>query len=100
MASIFFEEGLCQGYNFRCNRVCPRIAKAEFFGSFFGGEFCWRFNGSAKWIARLARMFPVGVVDTPELPARSFRSARAHDGSSPQTTLLKMHQLHNVRSES
>ena len=84
MASIFFEEGLCQGYNFRCNRVCPRMLKAKFRGSLFGGEFRWRFNSGAKWIAQFARMFPVDVVDTPELQARPFCSARAHDGSSAQ----------------
>src|SRR5437773_5549449 len=69
MAWILFEDGLCQGYNFRCNRVCPRIAKTEFRGSFFGGDFRWRFDGGAKWITQLAGVFPVGVINAPELTA-------------------------------
>ena len=78
MAWILFEDALCQDYNFRCNRVCPRIAKTEFRGSFFGGDFRWRFDGGAKWITQLARIFPVSVVNTPELTARLRSHGRAH----------------------
>lgn len=50
MTWMLFEDGPCERDNFRCNRVCPRIAKTEFCGGFFSGTFCWRFNGGAQWV--------------------------------------------------
>ena len=100
MASIFFEEGLCQGYNFRRNRVCPRIAKAKFHGSFLGGEFRWRFDSGAKWIAQLARMFAVGVVDAPELVARLQSRGRAHGRISSKSEEAMVYQAHKDRAQS
>ena len=94
------ENGLRQDYNLRCNRVCPRIAKTKFRGSFFGGEFCCSFNGGAKWITHHERVFPVGVVDAPELLARLRSHGRAHAGSSPQAGFVKMCQLHKMRGQS
>ena len=81
---MLFEDEPCQPHNFRCNRVGPRIAKTEFRGSFFGGDFRWRFDGGAKWIAQLAGVFSVSVVDAPQLFklfARLQSRGRAHAGS-------------------
>ena len=75
---MFFEDDPCQPDNFRCNRVCPRIAKAEFRGGFFSRDFRWRFNGRAKWITQLAGVFPVGVVNAPELIIRLRSHGCAH----------------------
>jgi hypothetical protein len=100
MAWILFKDGLSQGYNFRCNRVRPRIAKAKFRSGFFGGEFCGRFNGGAKWITQLASIFPVGVVDAPQLAARLRSHVRAHAGSSPQVEFAKMYLIHKMRGQS
>ena len=47
----------------------PRITKAKSSGSFLGGEFVGCFNDCAKWITQLAGIFPVGVVNAPELLA-------------------------------
>ena len=97
MARIFFEDEPCQSDNFRCNRVCPRIAKAEVGRRFFSGDLRWRFDGRAKWITQLARMFPVGVVNAPELTARLRSHGCAHARSSPQAAFPKMYQLHKMR---
>ena len=78
MARMFFEDEPCQPDNFRCNRVCPRIAKAEFGRRFFSGEFRRRFDGGPKWITQLAGVFPVGVVNAPELTARLRSHSCAH----------------------
>ncbi len=96
MAGILFEDGLCQRYNFRCDRVCPRVAKAEFGRSFFSREFRWRFNGGAKWITQLARIFPVGVINSPKLIAWLRSHGRAHAHSSAQAAFAKMYQLHKM----
>jgi hypothetical protein len=50
MAQMFFENEICQPDYFRRNRMCPRIAKAEFCRRFLSGDFRWRFNGRAQWI--------------------------------------------------
>ena len=78
MAQMFFEDEMCQPDYFRRNWVCPRIAKAEFGRRFFSGDFRWRFNGRAKWITQLASVFPVGVVNAPQLVARLQSRSRAH----------------------
>ena len=78
MAQMFFEDEMCQPDYFRRNRVCPRIAKAEFGRRFFSGDFRWRFNGRAKWITQLAGVFPVGVVNAPQLTARLWSHGCAH----------------------
>ena len=78
MAQMFFEDEMCQPDYFRRNRVCPRIAKAEFGRRFFSGDFRWRFNGRAKWITQLASVFPVGVVNAPQLLARLRSHGCAH----------------------
>ena len=47
----------------------PRITKAKLRGGFLGDEFVGRFNDRAKWITQLASIFPVCVVNAPELLA-------------------------------
>ena len=100
MARMFFEDEPCQPDNFRCNRVCPRIAKAEFGRRFFSGDLRWRFDGRAKWITQLAGVFPVGVVNAPELFAGPQSRTRFHGDRSPQVVLVKMYQLHKMRGQS
>ena len=100
MAQMFFEDELRQPDNFRRNRVCPRIAKAEFGRRFFSGDFRWRFNGRTKWITQLASVFPVSVVNAPELVAGLRSRARSHGSSSPQAEFAKMYQLHKMRGQS
>jgi hypothetical protein len=78
LSRIPFEDDLRQPDNFRCNRVCPRITEAELRSSFFSGDFCWCFNGGAQWITQLAGVFPIGVVDAPQLLARIRSHGCAH----------------------
>src|SRR6478736_241212 len=99
VAWVFFEDGARQGCNFHGNRVCPRIAEAEFRSSFFGGEFRWRFNGGARWITQLTGAFPVGMVDAPKFLARLRSHGRTHVGSSPQAGFAKMYQRHKMREQ-
>ena len=47
----------------------PRITKAKLRGGFLGDEFVGCFNDRAKWITQLPGVFPVGVVNAPELLA-------------------------------
>ena len=78
----------------------PRIAKAKSRGSFLGDEFVGRFDNRAKWITQLAGVFPVGVVDAPQLLAGLQSRARFHGSSSPQAVFAKMYQLHKMRGQS
>ena len=78
----------------------PRIAKAKSRGSLLGDEFVGRFDNRAKWITQLAGMFPVGVVDAPQLLAGLQSRARSHGSSSPQGVFAKMYQLHKMRGQS
>lgn len=78
----------------------PGITKAKSRGGFLGNEFVGRFNDRAKWITQLAGVFPVGVVNTPELAARLRSHVRAHAGSSPQVEFAKMYLIHKMRGQS
>jgi hypothetical protein len=82
--------------------MCPRIAEAKSHCSFFGGEFCWRFDYGAQWIAYLTGVFAVGVVDAPELIPwfRGLSRGCAHGCSSAQPEFAKMYQLHKMRGQS
>jgi acyl-CoA hydrolase len=51
-------------------------------GFLLGGELGGRFNHGAKWITHHAGIFPVGVVNAPQLIARLQSRVRAHGGSS------------------
>ena len=75
----------------------PRITKTKSSGSLLGGEFVGCFNDCAKWITQLAGIFPVGVVNAPELLAGLQSHNRFHGDSSPQAVLVKMYQLHKMR---
>ena len=78
----------------------PRITKAKLRGGFLGDEFIGRFDDRAKWITQLAGIFPVGVVDAPQLTARPRSHVRAHARSSPQVAFAKMYLIHKMRGQS
>lgn len=78
----------------------PRIIKAKSRGSFLGDEFVGCFDNRAMWVAHLAGIFPVGVVNVPELLAGLQSRARFHGDSSPKTKRAKMYQLHKMRGQS
>ena len=78
----------------------PRITKPKSRGGFLGDEFAWRFNDRAKWITQLAGVFPVSVVNAPQLIARLLSRARFHGDSSPEIKCEKMYQLHMIRGQS
>ena len=73
-----FVKPLCVPHLLRSDWMRPRITKAKLRGGFLGDEFVGRFDNRAKWITQLARMFPVGVVNTPELTARLRSHGCAH----------------------
>jgi len=78
----------------------PRITKAKSSGVFLGNKFVGRFDDRAKGVTQLAGVFPVGVVDAPQLIARLLSRARFHGDSSPETKRAKMYQLHMIHGES
>lgn len=78
----------------------PRITEAKSCGGFLGDEFVGCFNDRAEWIIQLAGVFPVGVVNAPELLAGLRSRARSHGDSSPQAVFAKMYQLHKMRGQS
>ena len=80
--------------------VRPRRLESESAGSFLGGAFRGRFNYRAQRIAEETGIFPVGVVDAPELIAWTRSRGRAHGGSSPQADFAKMYQLHKMHTQS
>ena len=78
----------------------PRITKTKLRGGFLGDEFIGCFNDRAKWITQLAGVFPVGVVNAPELLAGLQSRARSHGKSSPQAVFAKMYLIHKMRGQS
>ena len=85
---------------FGSDRIRPRRFKSEFAGDFLGSAFGGCFNDRAQRIAQETGIFPVGVVNAPELIAWARRRGRAHGGSSPQAEFVKMYQLHKMRAKS
>ena len=85
---------------FGSDRIRPRRFKSEFAGDFLGSAFGGCFNDRAQRIAQETCIFPVGVVNAPELIAWARRRGRAHGGSSPQAEFVKMYQLHKMRAQS
>jgi len=71
-------------YLLQSDSVRPRLAESEACGGFLGSEFVWSFDNRAQWITQDVGVFPVGVVDAPQLVGRLLRRARTHDGSSAQ----------------
>lgn len=80
--------------------MCPRVAKAEFCGGFFSGEFCRRFNGGAQGIAKRVSILAVSMVNAPETGFLLLSRARVHTGSSTQAADGRMYQLHKVHGHS
>jgi hypothetical protein len=64
--------------------MCPWCAESESSGGFLSGELGRRFNHRAQRIAHQAGVFPVRVVDAPELVASRYSRSRAHTVSSAQ----------------
>lgn len=85
---------------FRRDRVCPRITEAESGSGLLGGDLGGRLNDRAKWIANLASILTVGVIDAPKLIAWSQCRVAFHAGSSPQPAPPKMYQLHKMHEQS
>lgn len=56
----------------------PRFTETESRGGLLGGGFVGGFDDGAEWIAHLPGIFTVGVVNAPELVARSQSRGRAH----------------------
>jgi hypothetical protein len=77
-------------YFFGSDRMRPRITKAKSRGGFLGDEFVGGFNDRAKWIAQLAGVFPVAMVNAPELAVQVRSHVRTHAHSSPQAAVAKM----------
>ena len=73
---------LCLPRRYRIDWMRPRITKAKLRGGFLGDDFVGCFNDRAKWITHHAGIFPVGVVNAPQLVARLQSRGRAHGGSS------------------
>ena len=87
-------------YFFRTDRMRPWITKAKLRGGFLGDEFVGCFNDRAKWITQLAGIFPVGVVNAPELFAGLQSRNRFHSDSSPEIKCVKMYLIHKMREQS
>ena len=69
---------------FAADRMRPRFAEAESRGGFLGGELGGRFNNRSQRIAHHAGVFPVGVVDAPDLVAWLWRATRRRIHGSSQ----------------
>ena len=80
--------------------VRPRRLESESAGSFLGGAFRGRFNYRAQRIAEETGIFPVGVVNAPELIAWTRSCGRCHGRSSSQSEFVKMYQLHKMHGQS
>ena len=85
---------------FDSDRIRPWRFKPEFACGFLSSAFGGCFNDRAQRIAQETCIFPVGVVNAPELIAWARRRGRAHGGSSPQAEFVKMYQLHKMRAQS
>lgn len=76
--SLSWWKPLCVASLFGCDRMCPRIAEAEPYRSFLGGDFRRGFDYGPQWITNLAGILPVSEKDAPELVARFQSRRRAH----------------------
>ena len=85
-----FRKHLCSLRFFSRHGMRPRLAESESRGGFLGGEFGGGFDNRAERIAHDAGIFPVGVVDAPELVAGRYSRARAHADSSTQGARWQM----------
>src|SRR5947208_12240458 len=76
---------------FGSDRVRPRRFKSEFASGFLGSVFGGGFNYRAQRIAEETGIFPVGVVNAPQLVAGLQSLGRTHAGSSAQPARAKMY---------
>jgi hypothetical protein len=80
--------------------VRPGVVETEsgsgFLGSLFGGGF----DNRAKWIAHLAGILTVRVVDAPQLVSRLQSRGCAHAHSSAQPGFGPVYLLHKMRTQS
>lgn len=83
-----------------CDWMRPGITKTKSRGGFLGDEFVGGFNDGAQRVAHHAGVFPVGVVNAPQLVAGLGSYARFHSSSSPQGVIAKMYQLHKMPAQS
>ena len=86
---------LLSGYGMR-----PGVVEAEPGSGFLGGLFGGGFDNRAKWIAHLAGIFTVRVVDAPQLVSRFQSRGCAHADSSAQAGFGLVYLLHKVRAQS
>ena len=66
------------GFESDSTRLTGQLRAHVMRGGFLGDEFAGRFDNRAKWITELAGVFPVGVVNAPELVARLRSHGYAH----------------------
>src|SRR5207302_7265421 len=85
---------------FGSDRIRPRRFKSEFAGGLLGSAFGRCFNYRAQRIAQETGIFPVCVVNAPELIAWTRSRGRAHGGSSAQADFAKMYLLHKMHGQS
>ena len=86
---------------FSCrDRMRPRFTETKSRGFFLGGELGGSFNRGAKWITHHAGIFPVGVVNAPQLVARLQSRGLAHGGSSSQSEGAMVCLAHKDRAQS
>ena len=78
----------------------PGGLKTEFPGGFFGGELGGSFDNRAEWIAHLAGILTVRVVDAPQLVSRFQSNGCAHAHSSAQPGLWLVYLIHKMRAQS
>jgi hypothetical protein len=86
---------LLSGYGMR-----PRVVEAESGGGFLGGKFRGSLDNCAEWIAHLAGILTVRVVDPPQLVSRFQSRGRAHAHSSAQPGLGMVYRIHKMRAQS
>lgn len=80
--------------------MCPRLTETRPWSSFLSIDFGGSFDDRSEWITEDAGVFPVSVVDDPEIAGGWLSRARAHPGSSAQAADGRMYQLHKVRNQS
>ena len=84
------------------HRVRPRVAEAKSGGFLFGSEFGRRLDDRPKRVAVFPGVFPVGVVNAPELMAglRSHNRVQSHAASSAEHRDASVYRIHNMRGQS
>ena len=94
---------LCALDFFSFHRMCPRVAKPETSGKFFGSNFGGCFNDRSQRITVDASVFTVRVVNAPKLISRLLRrilgrvhAGSEHDAASRQVRIAHF-LLHVVR---